>query len=195
MKYFVLGGGKQEKAPDGGQAWVDAILRHVHENARIAFCNFASLEAEWETITKGYSDFMGRYLKGKKAEFQTMTIANFVQASTWANVVYLTGGNPFLLKDTLLGFGDVKPFWEDKTVVGSSAGAMVMCHKYVYLQEKQIGQGLGWVSCDLLAHYRSDFAGWKPEDWQLFEDQFSNDPASQQSVLCLPEGSFIELLS
>lgn len=195
MNHFVLGGGKQSEAVDGGQAFVGAMLRMVKNDVRIALCHFATMEDQWEEASQVTAKFISEHVGKIGVAYKTMNINNFVEISSWADVIYLTDGNSYLLKDTLLGFKDVSPIWQGKTIVGTSAGADVLCHKYVYLPEKRIGQGLGWVSCDLFTHYRSDYPGWAAQDWIAFEEQFAADPASKFSVLCLPEGDFAEFVT
>ena len=194
MKHIILGGGKQETATDGGQAWVDAVLRKSGNEARIGLCHFALLEDQWQQATVECTDFVQRLAYNKHVAFQTITLDTFAQVSAWANIIYLTPGNPYLLKDTLLGFNDISPIWNDKTIAGLSAGTDVLCHKYVSLDEKRIGQGLGWVSCDVLTHWRAEYPGWDAHDWDLFEQQFS-DAQSDYSVLCLREGEFAEFVT
>ncbi len=194
MKHLVLGGGYQMKAADGGEHWVRTMLQRADGHARIAFCLFARDEHEWIRVLQEQQDAIKRYAGSTKVEFQTMTPDSLAEVSDWANVIYITGGGlPARLKTMLAKHGDILKLWNGKTICGSSAGADVLCQRYMHLQSKTVEQGLGWVNANLIPHWRApDWPDWTEKDWDAAVQKMAEVPG-RTPLLCMREGSFIEL--
>lgn len=94
------------------------------------------------------------------------------------------------MKEELDRYKDLDKLWDDKIISGSSAGADVMCANYVYLQDKTMGEGLRWIKATCIPHW-GHYEGYAQKDWEeIREMALKRRP--DLSVLCIPEGQFIE---
>ncbi|OGL30488.1 hypothetical protein A3F37_01280 [Candidatus Saccharibacteria bacterium RIFCSPHIGHO2_12_FULL_41_12] len=192
MKRLIPVGGSSDKTTDITNNLVESMLRYQPDKVKVAFCVFARLEDDWAKVMDNkvtqIEKFVGR---NKKISYKLLTDENFIEVSAWADIIFMPGGDPYILKEKLEKHGDLKKLWDNKVIVGSSAGAMVMCNKYVYLQDKTIGQGFGWLEVSCLPHYGSGFSGYTQEDWERAELELLKQSPGQP-VLRLAEGEFAE---
>jgi len=192
MKRLVLMGGSPWKSDDMGRGLVESLIQHYPIEARVAFCIFAQPESDWRATEQVNRELIQKFAGNTKISFQTMTEDNFSEVSEWADIINLPGGNPFTLKEKLDLCGDVSSLWDGKVIAGSSAGADVLCEKYMFLQEKRIGEGFGWIKASCLPHWRANFDDWNDSDWNRAEAELLHQH-STLPVLCIPEGKFIEI--
>jgi len=192
MKRLILTGGRPWLAGEGGKDFVDAVLRYLPNEVKLAFCIFAQPKSEWEETRRINMDMFEACKKGHTITYRTLTMENFAEVSAWADIVYLPGGNPFALYTAVTAAGDVAKLWDGKLMAGSSAGADVFCAGFTYLQDKTFGHGLGWVPATCIPHWQSDFNGYTDADWDWAEQESLRQfPALP--VLCLPETKCVEL--
>lgn len=192
MKRLILMGGRPWLGPDKGQAFAQALLDSKNQTVNIAYCIFAQPESDWAETERVNTDMLTEFADGKNLVFQTMTEDNFLDISEWADVVYMPGGDPAQLRQALDAHGEVATLWNGKTIAGSSAGADIMCEQFMYLQDKTIHEGYGWVRAVCIPHWLADFKGWKPDDWlraeQVLQERFPELP-----ILRIPESQFVQL--
>jgi dipeptidase E len=84
---------------------------------------------------------------------------NIIEKLTWSDLVYLTGGQTFVLLERLgrSGIADNLRNYNG-VIVGRSAGALALCNKclttYRGNKETKLSAGLGLVNITMKAHYR-----------------------------------------
>lgn len=189
MKHLILMGGRPWVARDKGQHQTEVIFRHCQQSAKVAFCNFAQDESEWEdTVSVNLKMFKSFY--NGTLEHRVMNQSSVESDSEWSDIIYIPGGDPFVL------INELKPFvldklWDGKVIVGASAGADLLCARFPYLQEKRFGDGLGWVKATCIPHWRDDFNNYTEQDWDWAESEsLKRNP--DLPVLCIPEGQVAE---
>jgi hypothetical protein len=192
MKHLILSGGRPWRGEDGGKLWVQALLAHCGSEARIGFCVFAQEEAEWPETIRSNAGLITKFAGDTAVNSKTMTAESFTEVSEWANVIVIPGGIPERLEQALKPYGDILQLWDGKTISGSSAGADIMCERYMYLQDRVVKQGFGWVPVSFIPHWQADLLGWKPEDWRWAETQLARGPG-ELPLLCVREADFVEL--
>jgi len=187
---LILSGGK----PTESDAWVRALLSHADGEARIALCTFAGEdEAMQRAMADGITEVIRQAAGEVQTSFQTLTADNFAEVSAWANVVVLSGGSAAKLKRELEPHGDLMQLWDGKTISGSSAGADIMCRRYVYLQDKTFADGFGWVSANIIPHWQAqNWKGWNPEDWEWAAGELAGESGGVP-LLTVREGEFVEI--
>jgi peptidase E len=189
MKHLILGGGQM--ATKGGKKWVDVLLKNTGKTANIALCLFAVREAQWEEIVDGTLQAI-RPLTDKKIECKVLDADTFIDISAWADVIVIAGGDAARLKNTLEQYGDLMSLWNGKTIAGSSAGADIMVQRYMYLQDRVVQQGFGWVPINFIPHWQSNYDDWKAEDWTWAASELAGQPG-EVPLICAREGDFVEI--
>lgn len=184
-------GGHQWEARDKGKYFSQALLRYYRDTANIAFCMFAQPKNEWQRIMSGNMAMIQGFCEGKTINFKLLNEDNFTEVSQWADIVYIPGGDPFLLKKKLEEVENIANIWDKKVIAGSSAGAFVLCEQFVYLQERRFGQGFGWIGVSCIAHWRDEFEDYAQKDWDWAEQE-SLKRFPSLPVLTVPEGEFVE---
>lgn len=190
MKYLILSGGK----PTESERWVHALLRQAGSEAQIAFCLFAGETPELQTaMERGITEVIQRWAGKVRVSFQTLTPDTFKEVSAWANVVVIPGGDPQKLQRELEPHGDLMQLWDGKTISGSSAGADIMCRRYIYLQDKTFHNGFGWVAANFIPHWQAEgWEGWTAETWQWAAAELAGKPGDAP-LLTVREGEFVEV--
>lgn len=184
-------GGRPWFAEDGGKKFVETLFRYYPGNVNVAFCIFAQPESDWEETRSVNTETFIKHGGNRRIVCKTMTAENIAEISAWADVIYLPGGSPSVLRERLNVCGDLATLWDDKVIAGSSAGADIFCQGFIYLQDKTCGEGLGWIPAACIPHWRSDFEGYTQKDWDTAEQtvlaRFPDLP-----ILCIPETQFVE---
>lgn len=189
MKRLILSGGK----PTESKRWVDALLCQANGEARIGLCLFAGEDSKIQTAMEhGVTEVIKHWAGNTKVECQTLTPDNFVKVSNWANIIVIPGGDSQKLYNELTPQGDLMQLWDGKTISGSSAGADIMCRRYVYLQDKTFHQGFGWVQANFIPHWLADWEGWDYKTWQWAVNELATQPG-QVPLLLVREGEFVEI--
>jgi hypothetical protein len=174
-------------------AWVRALLAHAGREARVALCMFAGDEAIQEAMATGVKAVIVDAAAVPDVSFKVFTAENFKEVSAWANVVVIPGGDPAKLKKELEPHGNLMELWDDKTISGSSAGADIMCKRYVYLQDKTFADGFGWVSANFIPHWQAEtWPGWTDKDWAWAAKELSGRPGGIP-LFTVREGEFVEI--
>lgn len=190
MKRLILMGGRPWVTGDKGESFTNVLFRYFPGELKLAFCIFAQPESDWAQTEKWNKEMLDSFKGSRKVAYKTMNTDTLEEVSKWADVIYIPGGDPFVLGDELKKH-DLSKIWDGKVVAGSSAGADIFCVAYTYLQDKTFGKGLGWVQATCIPHWRDDFNDYTDADWDWAEEQ-SLKQYPDLPVLCIPEGQFVE---
>ena len=177
---------------------VEASRPHLEgrDDPTIAYLPLASLYAEkWLGVNE--SAFRGlAQIREVNAELMTQTeIENILRE---AALVYITGGNTFLLNHRLHASG-VMPYLKKKIqnglpVVGVSAG-MILCGSNILTStdmntvETPHFKGLNLTPFNFFAHYADDGYGQSVHDAWLSDYHFFHD----NSVIMLNDGAYVKV--
>jgi hypothetical protein len=191
MKHLILSGGRPWLSDSGGKQWVDALLARSGNTVHVAYCLFAQDASEWPETLRTNKALVQKFAGKRTVSFKTLEHDTFFEVSAWAHVIVIVGGDPATLRDTLEQYGDLMALWDGKTISGSSAGADIMVRRYMYLQDKVVQEGFGWVTANLLPHWEA-YEGWTAEDWQWAVNKLAGRPG-EEPLLCIREGDFTEI--
>ncbi|HSW79595.1 MAG TPA: Type 1 glutamine amidotransferase-like domain-containing protein [Candidatus Saccharimonadales bacterium] len=195
MKRLILIGGHPGKATDDNVLSY-ALRTHPANKVNIAFCNYAHIDTQWKDVEKELIAMFEQFGGGKSLAFKTLSRDNFNEVSEWAGVIYITGGNPAKLKSELDKHEGLDTLWDGKIITGSSAGADIMCEQFVYLQEKTLGDGYGWVRATMIPHWghydEAEFEKYTDDDFEFVRAKALKS-RPDLPVLCIPEGQFVEI--
>jgi len=188
MTKFILVGGYVQKAPDGGKAFCEELLKDFEEPIKILDCMFARLQTVWEeTFTKD-KEFFKTQLPGKKLDFQLAKLNTFLEQVRWADVIYFRGDSSEELVKSLQQYSDWTQRIQNKTVAGTSAGADALSKYYYGLDNLEIRNGLDLLHVKMIPHFKSDYHGWE-FDWDKAEAELKMYKENLPLV-ALREGEF-----
>ncbi|MES2315807.1 MAG: Type 1 glutamine amidotransferase-like domain-containing protein [Patescibacteria group bacterium] len=154
MIKFILAGGYTTKAPDGGKAFFEELVRGFDSTkpVKILYCIFADpTQAKVKLIED----------KEKASKFtpdallELATEENFLAQLKNSQVLLLKGGETDILMDTLKRCGNWMDLLDGKTVAGTSAGAMALAKYSHALEKDSILEGFGLVPVKVIAHWES----------------------------------------
>jgi peptidase E len=188
MTKYILIGGYPRKAPDGGKALAEEMVKGFDEPIKLLVCYFARPKYQWGVNMIEDKMFFSNHLKGKKIEFQTAKVETFIEQLKWADAIYIRGGRTDKLFKLLKKCDGWEKELNGKTLAGSSAGAMAIA-KYDYqLDDLKIEEGFGLVPVKVLVHYRSNYNA--PNiDWNKALKELK-DYKEDLPILKLAEGQF-----
>ncbi|HEV7454290.1 MAG TPA: Type 1 glutamine amidotransferase-like domain-containing protein [Candidatus Saccharimonadales bacterium] len=193
MKHLILSGGRPWSGEGGGRHWVHSLFSQSGQKVRVAYCLFAEETAHWPEILLTNQELITKHAGNHSVSFKTLEHDTFFDVSTWADVIVIVGGDPVRLRAALEQYGDLMQIWDGKTISGSSAGADIMVRRYVYLQDKTMHEGFGWVPANFIPHWQSTgWKDWEAQDWEWAANQLAGVPG-EDPLLCVREGDFVEV--
>ena len=194
---FILAGGFMKKTPDGGRAFYRAIVGE-RKTANVLICCFALPSDEWDSAFDDDRRSFSMFNEEVVLFFEKASPEGFIDQLSWADIVVFRGGSTQNLITSLRKI----PGWETKlsgkTIVGSSAGAYMLCARYVATNaEAQLAPGLGILPALIATHYRSTFIhnGDTVASHSFWEtvDALMESEAAGRIIVTLKEGEFLVL--
>ncbi|MBP9821774.1 MAG: Type 1 glutamine amidotransferase-like domain-containing protein [Candidatus Pacebacteria bacterium] len=168
MTKYILVGGYIHKAPDGGKAFCEEIVRGIsHSPIRILDCLFARPKDSQE---KRFQDDREFFLKNT-SDF-TLDLAlpeTFKEQIKNSDVIIFQGARPEDLMKVLENIQGWKEELAGKVVVGSSGGASTLAQYFGVGKSTtgspRLGEGLGLLSIKFIPHWESDYGEGFSADW------------------------------
>ena len=186
---YILVGGYPKAAADSGKSFCEEMVRGFLEPVKILDCLFARPRETWEKAFEDDKSFLADRLEDKRFILELADPDKFSQQVIWSNVIYLRGGKD---EPALLDYLKRDTSWQNeldnKTLVGTSAGADAMS-KYCYdLDYLKLNQGLGLLPVKVLVHYKSDYNS--PNiDWDKAYEELKNY-GEDLPMVALKEGEY-----
>jgi hypothetical protein len=191
MTIFILAGGNDRKFPDYGRRLDEEIAKHV-TNPKILSCFFSQPEETWEQKAKDYKSWFSNNFT-QPFTYDYARADSLLQQMDAADVVYFHGGDTQLLFEHLPPAEELKKHFQDKVIIGSSAGANMLSTYFWSSKRAAFGEGLGILDVNIMVHYGAlDHDGFKrtTEDWQREEAEFQKR-IGDRKITYLPEAQFI----
>lgn len=174
----------------------DAVFLGGSNKVRFLICLFARNEtsSDWKELFRKDAAFFRKIAVGVDVEFELATEDKFLTQIKNSDVVFFSGGDSIPLYSTLARIGDA---WtrelEDKTIIGSSAGADMLSVYCFDIQQNQIDRGLGLAPVKTIVHFGAkDYTptiGWEGAERAL--DGYGKD----LPLYTLREGEFVTTLA
>jgi peptidase E len=157
MRKYILLGGYPYKGEGGGKAFCEEIVKGLKAPAKILLCYFARPEDEWQHVYVEDQAFFKRHLENFELDFQFAEVSKFKEQIDWTDVLYFKGGTTELLMERLHLCDGWEKLLDDKTIVGSSAGADLLSAYHYNIDNLKLEEGLGLVRAKTIPHYQSDY--------------------------------------
>ena len=150
---FILHGGYAGRPNKENDKFFRQILSTEKKNLKILLVYFAKTSADYERVKKEDHFQFNKNKGGKELSFEVAAADKFDKQVKRADIVYLHGGNTLKLLKALKKYPDLPELFQDKLIVGESAGAYVLSACFYSKSEGDCFEGLGFVPVKTICHY------------------------------------------
>ena len=189
MVKYILVGGKIYKAPDGGKAFCEELIKDInHRPVKILDCLFAREKDAWENK---FSDDQAFFAKNiQDFEIELALPDRFIEQVKNSDVIFFQGGMPKLLMSQLDPSRDWAKELDGKILVGSSGGADTIVKYYGVGKTSAIGEGLGLLPIKFIPHWKSEYYGQDiVVDWDGLLEKLKTHEEQLETIV-LQDGEF-----
>lgn len=157
MTKVILHGGTAGSSERPSNNFLKEMLLSTKNDLRILSIYFASDREKWDVYLKQDTELFKEAGKENSTTFHIeaadTTVDQLTQQIRSSDVIYIRGGqNIEALQKGLAAIADLRSLLDDKTIVGSSAGAYVLSSYYLS-RRFGIQEGLGIFSIKVSAHF------------------------------------------
>lgn len=195
MTRYILAGGNDRAEGGYGPRLAAEIRRQFSGSIRLLSCFFADPEDQWRHKASYWEPWFKTCL-GSGLEYELASLETFLEQAVAADVIYLHGGESNeLILERMQTLPDAAKAFEDKVVVGSSAGANYLSRKFWTRSKRQVMDGAGLVPCGVMVHYGSVDGGFGSGvvDWPDAERAVRAALGPDVDLLKIPEGQLVVL--
>lgn len=153
MPKYILHGGYEAKASPLNDDFYDAIAESLPQSGKVLMVYFAREESGWDARYKKDVVRIQSHAGHKAVKCEMATFENFENQFESADVIYFRGGRTSIMLASAKRFPKLKSMLEgavNKTIVGASAGANLLCQEG--LGTEGLNQGLGVVPISVWVH-------------------------------------------
>jgi peptidase E len=191
MTKYILNSGGLKKYPQKAIKFNREIINGLGKNPKILCCFFAQSRESWE---EKFSDYTKRFLelinKNIEPKFTLAFPDKFIEQIKDNDIVIIYGGDDNLLMFWLKQY-DLPAIWQDKIVVGSSAGADALVKNFWARDWRRVISGLGILPIKFIPHYKAQDNFQDPIDWEGAYHDLSVFGDKNLPIYALEEGDFI----
>jgi peptidase E len=192
MTLYILAGGSDRSYPHFGPALANLIRQSVVQ-PKVLDVFFAVEDALQDEKYQEWEDWYNTHF-GPGISRQLALYESFETQVTWADVIYLHGGETVRIIEALKSYSDkkLKDMFGGKIVVGSSAGTNFLTVGSYSPRAAAEKAGRGLVSVTAVVHYGAtdmDGVSYTTEKWREIASIVKKGNPSLP-LLLLPEGTF-----
>ncbi len=191
-KYVVNSGGIKHQ-PQLKKQFHQEIVGGLGSSPKFLLCDFAQGREYWNVKFQGYTNSVREDMpEGITPTFELAMPATFAEQCKRADVIYMHGGDDDLLQYWMKQF-DLDDLFNDKVVVGNSAGSDLLATHHWSCDWRECSDGFGFLPIKFIPHYQShideaDNRG--PVDWQKAYDDLAAYGDTTLPIYALKEGEF-----
>jgi len=193
MTKYVVNSGNVRADKEKAKKFVAEVVANLGRTPKILFCTFAVLRQHWEKKFEDYSGDLANYLSETVVPEYKMALPElFVEQCVWADVVWVLGGDDYLLMFWLKQF-ELTKLWDGKTVATSSASSDAVSAYFWTCDWRKCIDGLGLISIKFLPHFGSSYGNDDPRgtiDWVAAKTELAEYGDESLTIYALPEGDF-----
>lgn len=168
MTKYILNSGGITSSVEKAIKFYTEMVSDLGANPKILMCYFAQPREYWEMkFADDQVNLLKYFPENIKPTFTLAFPNKFIDQINETNVVFIRGGDDHLIKYWLKQF-DLPNIWNNKVVVGSSAGSHVLSTHFWTCDWRECMDGLGILPIKFLAHFKSDYGSVDPRgpvDW------------------------------
>ena len=191
MTKYILAGGNDRKSADFGTKLSEEVYKSVNRPVKILSCFFSDPEPwQWGLRAKDWEPWFRKYF-GDDITYEFALPETFIEQIRRSDCIFLHGGDNDTLINRMQKYSELPSAFEGKTVVGSSAGANYLSHRYWTRSGQQVKQGADVLPVNVMVHCGSSDGsfGQNPNDWESAEASL-RDAVGSDDILRIREGNF-----
>jgi len=159
MTTFILHGGRVTHESEANTKFFQEIANRLPDGARVLCCYFAN-----PTKIVSAHEHITAHIDAATEKHFIFEIADpdpeiFVEQAGRADALYFHGGTTGLLKDALQPIKNLSQLFQDKLVIGTSAGAHMLSRYYYSVMKSELYVGLGILPIKVISHYADEYKG------------------------------------
>jgi cyanophycinase-like exopeptidase len=164
MTKFILHGGMTSVGNENNRNFYEEIIKDSPKNPKILISLFATEEDRWNEEYGYQKNNFIENLGDLGFNFKLADKENFLEQIKWADIIHFRGGDTLKLLDLIKRYPDFRKKIKNKTVSGSSAGALILVDKFYDQDHQEIFKGLGIINISLITHHNSATYGKDPRE-------------------------------
>ena len=187
MTKYILVGGYIQNAEDKGKAFCEELVKdiRVYRPVKILDCMFARPMDSWqEKLVEDQVMFSGFITN---FELILADPDKFEEQVKESDAILLRGGETDVLLDILRRIPNWTKELDNKTIAGTSAGAMALVMYSHALEKNELIQGLGILNIKMIAHWKSKIYD---VDWDKAHEELKKYK-EDLPIYALKEGEFV----
>jgi peptidase E len=153
MTKFILHGGVTSGKSIYNKRFFKEIYKSIKGEVKILLLYFASNKNWKELFNNDKTNFLIPPNKSLKLFLASKNPSIFKKQINSVNAVYIRGGDNILLKKRLSKVGNLSKLFNNKVIVGSSAGANILAKYYYSTDKDRIEKGFGLLPIKVFCHY------------------------------------------
>jgi len=194
MTKYVLNSGGIKNQPALKKEFHQELVKDLGNSPKFLLCDFAQAREYWEEKFPKYSAMIAEDMpEGVTPSFVMAMPANFSQQCAEADVIYIHGGDDYLLQYWMRQF-DLTSLFKDKVVATNSASSDMLSSSFWPCDWRECMDGLGILPIKFIAHYESDFGvndSRGPADWQKGYEELKRYGDTTLPIHALKEGDYV----
>ncbi len=154
MTEYILHGGASKRLSNNNKKFFKETAG-LKDPAKILIILFSREKNLWEEIYINIQKLFTSATPEKEIKFSLASedINELINQIEKSDIIYMHGGDSHKLKEVLDRIPDLQKHWENKTVAGSSAGALVLAKYWYENDDDTCNKGLGILPFKLFCHY------------------------------------------
>ncbi len=169
-KYIIHGGATSIKNESNNKFHAECLAGYGQFVKFLLVC-YSQLEENWQTCLAQDKEKLSKAEPEKIIEFEIASKdrEEFIQQIKRNDIIFLRGGFTEMLFAGLQGLENRVDLFEEKTVVGTSAGAYWLSKYYSSRSSNKIKHGSGVLNIKVACHYTDEYKN-KVEDLKHYKE-------------------------
>lgn len=158
MTKYILHGGAAKRESEDNNKFFKEIVSNLSDNAKVLVVCAAKDPNVWNEVFEATKKTFSSVSPEKKLRCSLADVdpVIFTKQIQEADALYMLGGTTLKLKEYLAKVPNLEQLWDNKTVAGSSAGALCLTRYWYENDADTYNQGLGILPFKLFCHYTEE---------------------------------------
>lgn len=163
---FIIHGGHPEHINTENDSFFREILKDTSK-PKILLVYFGKEDEQIPEVKEGDIAQFERNCGENPISFEVADATRFIEQIKSSDIIYLRGGSPLKLLETLKRFPNLGESFDQKVVVGETAGIYAISSFFFSKSAGGVFEGLGIIPIKVIGHYTGENSEKFPQNPQL----------------------------